>query len=257
MNFAVQALISLKLRQCHVAMSDKLPSAFGRSLPTTQRRESISGRPGGKRGCFLCAMPSIGIELEFEIRPHNQKTNAQHYTVPYPSLNDHHYHHIQRGIRTENIERSIRTSNRSLSGFFDESRVREKKSMGLTFAQNFIGRDQLRSEANQNRSNLICFKSVFFFLFFVENDSSIYFVFSFFFQMSPNSNRSQSFNKTFWQKGKTRKEEEKEKSLILKWIVLSKEKRPWAVLGASFHFPSQTNFTVFLKRLISFQELAI
>ena len=114
---------------------------------------------------------------------------------------------------------------------------------------------QIWSKSESFQSYL--FQIGFFFLFFVENDSSIYFVFSFFFQMSPNSNRSQSFNKTFWQKGKTRKEEEKEKSLILKWIVLSKEKRPWAVLGATFHFPSQTNFTVFLKRLISFQELAI
>ena len=114
---------------------------------------------------------------------------------------------------------------------------------------------QIWSKSESFQSYL--FQIGFFFLFFVENDSSIYFVFSFFFQMSPNSNRSQSFNKTFWQKGKTRKEEEKEKSLILKWIVLSKEKRPWAVLGATFHFPSQTNFTVFLKRLISFQKLAI
>ena len=157
MNFAVQALISLKLRQCHVAMSDKLPSAFGRSLPTTQRRESISGRPGGKRGCFLCAMPSIGIELEFEIRPHNQKTNAQHYTVPYPSLNDHHYHHIQRGIRTENIKRSIRASNRSLSGFFDESRVREKSQWAWLLHKTLLA--EINSDLKQIRIVPILFVS--------------------------------------------------------------------------------------------------
>ena len=47
------------------------------------------------------------------------------------------------------------------AGFSTNPESAKKKSMGLTFAQNFIGRDQLRSEANQNRSNLICFKSVF------------------------------------------------------------------------------------------------